>query len=231
MSTLAERTVVITGVSRGLGRALAIAFAEHGAVVHGTGRDEAALAETAAALAQCGATYELTQLELTDDAAATAYIAAVPRIDILVNNAGIARAGPFLDTPVAELREVLAVNVVAPFLLMRGAAARMCEQGGGQIINIASDAALRGIPGMGPYTASKHALLGLGRSVARELRSRGVRVTTYCPGPICTEIIGRGNPDALRPEHVAANVVHLAMLPPEMEVRELLVEPMKLDIP
>ncbi len=103
----------------------------------------------------------------------------------------------------------------------------MVELGGGHIINIASDAAVRGIAQMGPYAASKHALLGLGRSAGLELRARGVRVTTFCPGPIATDILGPGtaSPHALSPEALAAMIVHLAGLPPEIDPRELLVQP------
>ena len=75
-------------------------------------------------------------------------------------------------------------------------------------------------------------MLGLGRSLALELRQAGIRVTTYCPGPIDTQIMGDGsNPRALDTAHVAANILHLASLPPEMEVREMLVEPMAMDVP
>lgn len=229
---LEGKTAVVTGASRGLGRAIASAFLGAGAVVHGTGRDPEALAQTEAALRPIGGDFALHALELTDEAATCAFMDGLAAIDILVNNAGIARVAPFVETDVATLRQILETNVVAPFLLMRQAAAKMLAAGGGQIINIASDAAVRGISQMAPYVASKHALLGLGRSLALELRRAGIRVTTYCPGPIDTQIMGDGsNPRALDTAHVAANILHLASLPPEMEVREMLVEPMAMDVP
>ena len=180
---LEGKTAVVTGASRGLGRAIASAFLGAGAVVHGTGRDPEALAQTEAALRPIGGDFALHALELTDEAATCAFMDGLAAIDILVNNAGIARVAPFVETDVATLRQILETNVVAPFLLMRQAAAKMLAAGGGQIINIASDAAVRGISQMAPYVASKHALLGLGRSLALELRRAGIRVTTYCPGP------------------------------------------------
>ena len=169
---LKGKRAIITGASRGLGRAIASAFLAEGAIVHGTGRDPKALAATAAALNAIGGDFALHPLELTDETAICAFIDELPSIDILVNNAGIARLTPFVETDVAELRAIFETNVVAPFVLMRQAATKMLAAGGGQIINIASDAAVRGIGQMAPYVASKHALLGMGRSLALELRIR-----------------------------------------------------------
>jgi NAD(P)-dependent dehydrogenase (short-subunit alcohol dehydrogenase family) len=229
--SLSGRTVIVTGASRGLGRAIAEAFMQQGARVVALGRDPLALAETGALLQRWGDHFQLQRLELTDEAQVVAFVASLDVIDILVNNAGIARSAPLLETETRALREQLETNVIAPFVLMREAIRKMVARGQGQVINIASDAAVRGIARMAPYVASKHALLGLGRSIAREVRGRGIRVTTYCPGPVDTAILGARNPAALNPEHVAADIVRLACLPPEMEVREVLVEPMTLDIP
>ena len=225
---LKGKHAVVTGASRGVGRAIAAAFLSEGAAVQGTGRDPEALAETEAVLNEIGGEFALNEIELTSEAAICAYIDDLPQIDILVNNAGIT---PFVETDVAEVRQIFETNVVAPFVLMRQAAKKMLSVGGGQVINIASDAAVRGIAQMAPYTASKHALLGMGRALARELRKGSIRVTTYCPGPVDTNIVREGsNPDALRTADVARTIVHLAALPPEMQVREMLVEPMLMDI-
>ena len=229
--SLQGRTAVVTGASRGLGRAIAAAFLEQGAFVHATGRDTDAMGEARACFQATGGEFRMHHLEVTDEVSVISFIASIERIDVLVNNAGIARSRPFVETETKDLREILEVNAVAPFVLMRETVKKMLPMGGGQIINIASDAALRGIGGMAPYVASKHALLGLGRSLSRELRGKGIRVTTYCPGPIDTEILGRGSPNALKPQHVAADIVHLATLPPDVETREVLVEPMGMDIP
>lgn len=228
---LNNKTIIVTGASRGVGRAIAAALLKEGATVHGTGRDQEAMTATQCALSSLGGSFIMHTLELSDEVALTAFVDGIEPIDILVNNAGIAQSGPFINTTSETVRQLLEVNVIAPFLLMRQAAVKMLACGGGQIINIASDAALRGIAGMAPYVASKHALLGLGRSLMRELREQGIRVTTYCPGPINTQIMGPGNPRALDPDVVAANIVHLATLPPQVEIREMLVEPLELDIP
>lgn len=224
---LGGKTVLVTGASRGFGRAMAEAFLRKGAKVLALGRDPAAMAETRAALEAIGGAFEMVALDVRDEAAVTDCIAGLERLDILINNAGIARHRPLLETPTQEIRDILEVNVVGAFLVLREAARKMVAQGGGHILNIASDAAVRGIPNMAPYVASKHALLGLGRSVSLELRQQGVRVTTFCPGPISTDILGPGtaNPAAMPPDRLAALVVHLAETPPEMEAQEVLVQP------
>ena len=81
---------------------------------------------------------------------------------------------------------------------------------------------------MAPYAASKHALLGLNRSVSQELRQRGIRLTTFCPGPITTDILGVGtaNSKAMSPKELAKTIIHLAEVPPEIEIQELLAQPM-----
>lgn len=209
------KTVLITGVSRGLGHAIATAFAAREFETIGIARSPCEIKGV-----------RTVQLDVTDEPAVVSFVESLDNLDVVVNNAGIARSRPLLETSTDELREILEVNLVAAFVMMREAARRMTV-GGGLIINVASDAAIKGIPGMAPYVASKHALLGLSRSVSDELRKSGLRVCTYCPGPIDTEILGpgRGNPKALNTEHIARTILHLAELPGEMEVQEMLVQP------
>jgi len=225
--TVEGKTVLVTGASRGFGRAITEAFLRARARVLALGRDPEAMAETRASLERIGGAFEMVTMDVLDEPNVTDYMAGLDRLDVLVNNAGIARFRPLLDTPTTELREVLEVNVVGAFVVLREAARKMVARGGGQIINIASDAAVRGIAQMAPYVASKHALLGMGRSVGLELRAQGVRVTTFCPGPIATDIFGPGtaNPAALPPDRLAEMIVQLAALPPEIEAQELLIEP------
>ena len=210
------KTVLVTGASRGIGRAIACAFAGRGWHTIGAARSRVEVPGV-----------DMRRLDCTDEPAVTEVLAALPALDVVVNNAGIARSTPLLETPTAELREILELNVVAAFVVMREASRRMSRDGGGLIINIASDAAIIGIATMAPYVASKHALLGLGRSAAMELRDQGVRVTTYCPGPVDTTILGAAsrNPRSLGPEDIAQNVAHIAELPPGMEIQEVLVRP------
>jgi NAD(P)-dependent dehydrogenase (short-subunit alcohol dehydrogenase family) len=221
--SLSEKTIVVTGASRGLGRAVAIEFAARGANVLGVGRDESALQETAHL---AGAGFSAATLDVRDEAAVTEYFAALPSLDVLINNAGIARIRPLLETPAEEMREILEINVVAAFVVLREAARKMA-QSGGHIINIASDAATRGIEGMAPYVASKHALLGLSRSAHLELKPLGVRVSALCPGPIQTDILGPGtmSSGAIAPSALAKLIADLAETPPGLATPEILALP------
>lgn len=226
------KVVLITGASRGVGRAAAEAFLRAGAQVIATGRDPDAMAETHAALKSIGGAFRIVPLEVTDERAVTELIGSMDRLDVLVNNAGIARFKPFLETTTDELRQVIDINVIGAFIVMRESVRKMVTHGGGDVINIASDAALRGIANMAPYVASKHAVLGMGRAARLEMRRHGVRVVTVCPGPINTEILGApGSDKAIDPVDLAQTLVHIASLRGGMEIQELLIEPTQIDMP
>src|SRR5687768_13410016 len=108
---------------------------------------------------------------------------------------------------------------------MREAVRKMIAGGGGDVINIASDAALHGIGLMTPYVASKHALMGISRSVRMEMQSKGVRVIAICPGPMNTEILGvPGNEKAIDPRELAQTLVHVASLGRSLEIQEILIQ-------
>jgi 3-hydroxybutyrate dehydrogenase len=187
----AASTVLVTGASRGIGRALAIAFATRGDSVIGTGRDEGALAETTALCDPLAGTFDGHLLDVRDEGAVRALFAAVGQLDVCVANAGIAEVRPALETNPEDMRRMLEVNVVGCMETMRSAAAAMAESDGGRIVAIASDAAYTGLPGAASYVASKHALLGLVRTMAKELAGTGVEFGIVFPGPVeGTEILG-----------------------------------------
>ncbi len=144
------KTVLVTGASRGLGRSVAIALLKEGANVVGTGRDATAMRDTEEIAEQVGGKFTIITIDVRDEEAVVSLIADLPKLDVLINNAGIARARPTLETTTAELREVIDVNVIGAFVVMREAARKMRGGGGGRIINIASDAAIRGIACMLP---------------------------------------------------------------------------------
>jgi len=152
----------------------------------------------------------------------TQFIGGLGSLDILVNNAGIARLSPLLETPTETLRKILEINVVAAFVVMREAARKMMGKGGGHIINIASDAAIRGIPSMTHYAASKHALLAFSLGTLAELRAEGQRaihISCICPDGIWTPMLHDKLDDAgaaasftgtlLTPERVARRIGRL----------------------
>jgi NAD(P)-dependent dehydrogenase (short-subunit alcohol dehydrogenase family) len=183
-----SRVALVTGASRGIGRSFSVELARAGFDVYGIGRDEDALAETEA-LCPPGA-FHPRIADVRSEEAVAQVVDALPGLDLCINNAGIARITPFAETSVAELEEILAVNVVGAFVVMRAAAARMVRDGGGRVVTIASDASYLALPGMSAYCASKAAVSALSRILAVELEARGVQVTTVYPGGVVTGILG-----------------------------------------
>jgi NAD(P)-dependent dehydrogenase (short-subunit alcohol dehydrogenase family) len=211
MSERGVKTVLVTGASRGLGRSLAVAFAARGAHVIGTGRDESALEDTEALCSELPGAFEARQLEVRDQDSIDELLRTIGVLDICVANAGVAEIQPLLETSQEGLRRVFDVNFFGAFSVMRDAAAPMIARGEGRIFAIASDAALKGIPTMAAYVASKHALLGLMRTFALELAGTGVHVTTVFPGGIVTDILGSfASAGPMDPDEVAEAIVALA---------------------
>jgi NAD(P)-dependent dehydrogenase (short-subunit alcohol dehydrogenase family) len=182
MIDLSGETVLVTGASRGIGRGIAEAFVAAGAAVHilaETGETR----ETAAAI---GATPHVA--DVTDREAVARAVAAVGRIDVLVNNAGLERLTPIaeMDEAVTEtFRRVLEVNVLGTAIVTGAAQAAMGA--GGRIVNTASIWGRIAEPLFGAYVASKHAVIGLTKTWAKELGPRGIRVNAVCPGWVRTE--------------------------------------------
>lgn len=178
----AGRSVVITGASRGIGLGIAEGFAAAGASLHLIANDEA-VHTVAKAL---GATSAVA--DIADKAQVAAALAPLGRIDVLINNAGLELMTPISDTSDATsdaFRRVIEINVNGTALITAAALARM--QNGGAIINTASIWGRVAEPRFGAYVASKHAIIGLTKTWARELGPRGIRVNAVCPGWVRTE--------------------------------------------
>jgi len=187
------RHAVVTGASRGIGAAIAREIARAGANVTLIGRDADALSRQAAMLhGESGVAAHAQPADVTDDAVLRdAFGAAAARygpIAILVNSAGQAEGAPFLEIERETWDRILAVNLTAAFIGMQLALPGMLEAGNGRIVNVASTAALRGVPRIAPYVASKHGLLGLTRSLALEVAKKGVTVNAVCPGYVDTDM-------------------------------------------
>ncbi len=189
--SLAGKIALVTGASRGIGRAIAIGFAEHGADVVLASRKRDALEGVAQEISAAGGRARVVTVHMGQDAS----IAALARelegtaIDVLVNNAATnpVMAG-VLDLDVSAWRKVFEVNVTGPFLLSQTIGRGMAARGSGSIINVASNGGLRSSPGLSAYGASKAAIIHLTLTFARELGPRGVRVNAIAPGLIETRM-------------------------------------------
>jgi NAD(P)-dependent dehydrogenase (short-subunit alcohol dehydrogenase family) len=187
MGQLEGMTALVTGGGRGIGKAVALAFAREGARVVVAARTEA---EIAAVAEECGRGAIAVPLDVTDEEACNAAVRTVGerfgRLDILVNNAGIASSQKFTELDTATWRRILAVDLEGPFFLTRAALPVMLGQGSGAVIAIASVAARVGMPYVAAYTAAKHGLLGMMRSLAADNVRRGITFNCVCPGYVDT---------------------------------------------
>ncbi|MEP6695710.1 MAG: SDR family NAD(P)-dependent oxidoreductase [Pseudonocardiales bacterium] len=190
---LTGKAALVTGGSRGIGRAIALALAEAGAYVVVNGRDPDTLEAVRAEIAAAGGSALAVSADVTDRDAVGAMVSAAMegagQLDIVVNNAGgTAFMVPFADLRFAGWAKVMRLNVDSVVHVCQAVAPHLLEQGSGSVINVASVAALGGTPSLTPYGASKAAVLSLTRSLAREWGQTGVRVNALCPGWTATDL-------------------------------------------
>ena len=187
---LENRVAVVTGAARGIGREISLTLAGRGYAV--ALNDLSVPEETLEALRRRKARTLSLPGDVSDEGAVRgmvkAAIAEFGRIDVLVNNAGISQITPAEETTLADWRRVLEVNLTGPFLTSREFGKEMLRRGEGSIVNISSVAGLLGIADRAAYNASKHALIGLTRTLAAEWGGQGVRVNAVCPGWVKTEM-------------------------------------------
>jgi 3-hydroxybutyrate dehydrogenase len=235
---LRDRVALITGGGRGIGRAIALAFAREGAQVALAARTTAQVEAVAAEARALGRKAMAVSCDVADraqvEAAVRATAEALGPIQVLVNNAGIAASAKVTETDDALWEQHLRVNLTGAFYATRAVLPAMVATGWGRIVNIASTAARQGYPYVAAYVASKHGLLGLTRALAVEVVGAGVTVNAICPGFVATDLTwesarriqektGRSYEDAVRslaafspqrrlvePEEVAALAVLLA---------------------
>ncbi|GGJ23162.1 3-oxoacyl-[acyl-carrier-protein] reductase [Neoroseomonas lacus] len=225
MFSLEGKTAIVTGATGGIGEAIATALHRKGATVAITGRREAELARVAEALG--GARVIIAPADLTDPAAPAALVEKIETeaggLDILVNNAGFTRDMLALRMGDADWNAVLEVDLTAPFRLARAALRGMMKKRSGRIVSIASIVGVTGNAGQANYAAAKAGLIGMSKSLAQEVATRGVTVNVVAPGFVktaMTDVLGEAQKTALlsriptqrmgTPEDIAAAVVFLA---------------------
>jgi NAD(P)-dependent dehydrogenase (short-subunit alcohol dehydrogenase family) len=233
--TLTHHRALVTGASRGIGKATAIALAEAGIDLLLVSRSEADLSQTAAETSALGVDVQFKAIDFADleqiQPQLQPFVQQFP-IDILVNNAGMAYTADLLSTPLADWQQVLALNLTSVFQCIQAVLPTMRDRQQGTIINVASIAGYQAFPGWGAYNVSKAGLISLSKTLAAEERSHGIRVVTLCPGAVNTPLWDTETVQAdfdrsrmLTPETVAQSIVHAALMPPGAVIEELTVMP------
>jgi 3-oxoacyl-[acyl-carrier protein] reductase len=226
------KVALITGGSRGIGRAIAQSLGRLGAKLSLCARHADKLEGAAAELQGEGASVIITAADVTNSSDIGKLVQKTEQslgaIDVLVNNAGIGYFGPFQGAAEADWDAVLDTNLKAVFLLSKAVAPGMIERETGHIINIASLAGKNAFAGGGIYCASKWGLLGLTECMAEDLRQYGIRVSAICPGTVATDFsphAGKDTSKMLQSEDIAHSVEAIVTQAPQSFISEILLRP------
>lgn len=224
MENLKGKKAIITGGSRGLGKATALAFAKEGIDVAITGRNEKSLQETVAELKALGvnATYAMFNVGNYEEVqkGIKEIITAFGGVDILVNNAGVAAFGSFNDMKVEQWSEIIQTNVMGMYFVTKEVLPYLIDKNEGDIFNISSTAGLTGNANTSAYSASKFAVIGMSESLMKEVRKNNIRVCTLTPSTIASDMsieLGIASKDSedsvLQPDDFADLIVAGLKLP------------------
>jgi 3-oxoacyl-[acyl-carrier protein] reductase len=231
---LEGKVAIVTGASRGIGRATALALARAGARVVISARSRETLAEGEAEIREAGGEAIVHAGDLRDEAAVSGLVAstlrAFGRLDVLVNNAGLGHFREAAELSTEEWDEMFDLNVRSVFLLTRECLPALRKAGDSAIVNVVSLAGKHAFATGAGYAATKHALLGFTRCLLLEERDHGVRVVAICPGSVATDFFA-GHPDPpdpsriLRPEDVASSILHALQAPTRATLSEIDIRP------
>lgn len=223
MENLAGKYALITGGSRGLGKATAIAFAKEGIHVAITGRNEENLKNTVKEIADLGVHATYAVFDISNYQEVSHAIAKLRNdfgeFDILVNNAGIASFGTVLDMDPVRWTEIIQTNVLGTYYVTQSVLPQLIQKNQGDIINISSTAGINGSATTSAYSASKFAVIGFSDSLMREVRKHNIRVCTLMPSTIASDMsidlnLTDGDPEkVLQPEDFAELIVATLKLP------------------
>ena len=215
---LEKKVAVVTGASRGIGRSIAHALARSGALLALAARSTKELEHVRQEIEAAGGMAACFPTDVGKEQEAVGLIEKVvtrfQRLDILVNNAGMGVFQPLVHTSTDTWDDIMRVNARGPFILCREAIPHLSQQRRSFIVNISSVVGVKGYPNQSAYAASKHALMGMTKALAREVHDSGIRVHAICPGGVDTEMVTSARPDLdksvlMRPDEVADVVLFL----------------------
>ncbi len=224
------KVAVVTGAGRGIGRAICDALSEAGATVVAVARTAEQIEATARDITGRGGTAVAIRADVADQSEVSRLFEQVHarcgRLDILVNNAGQGRYGPVEEFSAADFDQVVAVNLRGVFLCCQQAIRLMIPQQHGYIINISSVVGFKGYPNQSAYSAAKHGVMGLTKSLAVEVQKHGIRVSAVLPGGVDTDMVRAARPDLdrsvlLQPSDVAQTVLYLLSLSDRASVDQI----------
>jgi 3-oxoacyl-[acyl-carrier protein] reductase len=227
---LSGQVALVTGAGRGIGAAIARSLAAHRAHTYLAARTLSELETVSREIREAGGKATVVPADLTEESQVVALFETVRgqvgRLDVLINNAGIGIFGSLAEFAAEDLDRMYRVNLRGTFLCSREALKLMAPSRSGYIINIASVLGFKGYPNQGGYTASKHGVMGLTKTLAVEARELGIRVSAVEPGAVYTELVGAARPDLdpaslLHPDDVAGAVLYLLSLSERAAVDEI----------
>ena len=233
MLRLRDKVTIVTGSSSGIGKAIALRFGQEGARVVVAARRIVLCEQTVAQIREQGGEAWAIQADVADERQVERLmadtVAHYGRLDILVNNAGIGGGSRVADTSTEAFDQVMNVNLRGTFFCCRAGFRQMKQQGGGVIINMASVAGVQAWAGTGTYSASKHGIMALTKSLADEGRQYHIKVSAICPGAVADELVDASPADIERSEKidpfdVAEAAIYLSTLGTHAVVHQIVID-------